>query len=328
MLHINKEFFEKIRMTFNEKKQQGWYALMLSGFMSSLLSVIIPYPLDVIRTRQQANISRDKMFHLAVINMYKKYGLKGFYKGITGVFVFDAPATILYFGSYVKAKELFKYIGIYNPPNILNESELDDISLLSFKNSFIEGLSGIIASGFGSIFWTPMDTIVQKSQCTSWYNTPKRITQAILIKEGLPRFWKGYYANMLTLAPMGMLFFIQYEMYKRIYHKIFTINNSNEISFNNIIFSSSLSGILSIFITQPLDTLRCQIQLNGARGIPFNHQTCNDYNSKLNAILYNEGIKRLMFKGFIARVLSTGPDLILGIISFEVFIKYFSGNYI
>ena len=124
-----------------------------------------------------------------------------------------------------------------------------------------------------------------------------------------------------------------------------------------ILTSSLFSGVLAIYLTQPLDTLRCRIQtryflhfqlaldsqfamhtLSGTRGLHFkgiqvrNGGECAShlvtaYHNAANLVKV-EGMHGLLRKGFLARLLSTGPDLMGGIISYELFIKWLSGSYL
>eukprot|EP01084_Bolivina_argentea_P024175 45094_1 len=310
---------------------QNFSDIVSSAIFSSLSTVCLPYPIDLIRTQQQANVLKHNMLN-GFVSVYSKYGIRGLYKGVSWVFVFDAPATICYFATYTKCKQAFNYFGYYSRGDI------------SLSSSLFEGLSSIPATVTGCLFWTPQDTIVQKAQCTQFYNTPKRIAQAILLREGLHGFWKGYFINLCTLGPMCSLFLINYEFTKRSYvyfmkgHIDKTINKDAE-TIPCILFSAVWSGILAIYVTQPMDTLRCRIQASGTRGLHFNYiqmvnhshtrwfRVVNAYQNACN-LMRVEGIRTLLRKGFFARLLSTGPDLMGGIISYELFIKWLSGNYI
>ena len=277
--------------------------------------------------------------------IYTRYGIQGLYKGVSWVFLFDAPATICYFLTYTKTKQLFSHFGYYHRGDA------------TLSSSMIEGLAAIPATMTGCLFWTPQDTIVQKAQCTQFYNTPKRIAQAILLREGLSGFWRGYFINLCTLIPMCSLFLANYEFSKRAYVYFMNdgfINNEQDMEHRRminkdletipcIISSSLFSGILAIYFTQPLDTLRCRVQTSGPRGLHFNYIERHALYAGTNPNMWYhmrvayqnasnlmkvEGMRQLLRKGFMARLLSTGPDLMGGIISYELFIKWLSGNYI
>eukprot|EP01083_Nonionella_stella_P051110 135728_1 len=319
--------------------------IIFSAIFSSLTTVCLPYPIDLIRTQQQTNVLKHNHMWRGFHSIYYKQGMRGLYKGVSWVFLFDAPATICYFLTYTKCKQLFSYFGYYERGNA------------ALSSSMIEGLSAIPATITGCLFWTPQDTIVQKAQCTQYYNTPKRIAQAILLREGLSGFWKGYVINLCTLGPMCALFLINYEFSKRTYvhfmHGGFINNETTDPDHNKmvnkdletvpcIVLSSIWSGVLAIYATQPLDTLRCRIQASGTRGLHFAYIHRIPHSGKHLSIRHHisiayrnayglvavEGIKVLLRKGFFARLLSTGPDLMGGIISYELFIKWLSGTYI
>ena len=69
---------------------------------------------------------------------------------------------------------------------------------------------------------------------------------------------------------------------------------------------------------------------NGGNGYGGNHLVSHFVTAYHNArnLLKVEGMHGLLRKGFFARLLSTGPDLMGGIISYELFIKWLSGSYL
>lgn len=355
--------------------------VVVSSLFASVISVTTPYPFDVIRTRQQANVSQSGSIVRAGLDIYKRYGISGIYKGLTGVLVLDMPATCLYFFTYTRVNNYLEMKfnqfntnlninsntnGKINSHSNTNTNTSKFAKIFEFdsnnNNLWIEGISGFCASAVGNLIWTPQDNIVQRSQCTGYYNTPRRIAQFILLREGIFGFWNGYLTSVLTWGPLCSLFFINYTLGKQFYQhfrekfvcaRIFESNsggsnvnvNNLEISrnFGNVkrnnvnnfdedflcVLSSTIyAGMISIWLTQPLDTLRCQWQVSGTRGINFQSIHHKSIFKSCKHLIKNEGLKTLMFKGYTARLLSTGPDLMLGMISFEMLLKFVSGSYL
>lgn len=87
---------------------------IFAGGVSGILSWIISFPMDVIKTRQQAN-AIPITFRSTVSVIYMNEGLRGFFRGIAPVLIRAFPANAAFFlGVEKTTKYLNEYVNIYN----------------------------------------------------------------------------------------------------------------------------------------------------------------------------------------------------------------------
>ena len=105
--------FESCVLTDDNDEFQSLGDICLSSVLTSLSTVCLPYPLDLIRTQQQANVLKQPSVLRGIVSIWSRLGVRGLYKGVSWVFCFDAPATVCYFVSYTKSKQLATTLGLY-----------------------------------------------------------------------------------------------------------------------------------------------------------------------------------------------------------------------
>lgn len=70
------------------------YNIITSSFVSKMLTNIIFYPLDIIRTIKRNNIAKTSLITI-IKELYKEYGYRGFYRGITLYSFISCPNFII-----------------------------------------------------------------------------------------------------------------------------------------------------------------------------------------------------------------------------------------
>ena len=87
--------------TFKEVEKLSMMENMVCGLFAGLTGASVNYPLDVIRRRRQTQIIKNKTKNFSYKNMinyiYKKHGVYGFVKGITGMYWKVGSATAVAF---------------------------------------------------------------------------------------------------------------------------------------------------------------------------------------------------------------------------------------
>jgi len=271
-----------------------------SGVFSGAIGVTLPYPFDVVRTRQQANVISEIRVSRALFNLYKSSGFFHLFKGYSCSILFYCPASAIYYCAYENSRRKMR---------------------LRFRNcseSFLEGVAGFIAISTGMLLWTPMDNIAQKCQCGGKSDTPSRIARQILKSEGFRGFYRGFNASVLSAGPQCGLFWSLYESSKRaispFYHECPTTQ-----------FVCALLGATgSVFLTNPIDVVRCQIQTDVAGGsvhLASKESICR----AIKTVVKKEGLRNLWFKGLRARCLVAVPDYVAGILTFEFAFQQLTG---
>lgn len=266
-----------------------------SGAVSGVVGVTGYYPFDVIRCRQQANItSRMSMFRTAK-TMVQNNGTRVLFKGMCAQLFWNVPAQGTYFTVYEKSKEYIK-------PHVRPGSAL------------VEGLAGALATTAGFAFWTPMDTICQRCQATdNFHNTGRNIFSKIWAREGIRGLYAGFFPSLLVEIPMVSAFWIIYERLKR---PLRPYLRSEEMT---VASSSAIAAIIATWITNPVDIIRTHIQLSGPGG-PKELRRAKAERTGFRVaseILRQHGVCRLFRVGVLARCFVSVPDFVLGVSVFE-----------
>jgi len=274
-----------------------------SGGVSGLISVAIPYPLDTIRCRQQANIaSRTSMCRVAR-TLLEQSGPRVLYKGITTQLCFYGPAQALYFCTYERTSSIFK-------------KQLPKDSIL------VEGLAGACATVAGFTLWTPMDIICQRCQTSnSFQKTGWHICKKILANEGSRGFYVGFGTSLLAEIPMISVFWIIYERLKVVTKLHF------RSEWGSVTFSSFIASTVATWLTNPIDVVKTQLQLSGAGG----PQALRNVEQKpawvyARGVIKKHSLRRLFCAGITARLLTVVPEFVISVNCFELIRSVFSGE--
>jgi len=266
-----------------------------SGAVSGAVGVAGYYPFDVIRCRQQADITSRTGMLRTVQTMVSNSGPRVLFKGISAQILWNVPAQGTYFTVYEKSKEYIK-------PHVRPGSAL------------VEGIAGALATTAGFAFWTPMDTICQRCQATdSFHNTGRQIFSKIWAREGIRGLYSGFFTSLLVEIPMVSAFWIIYERLKR---PLRPYLGSDSMT---VAGSSAIAAIIATWITNPVDVIRTHIQLSGPGG-PKELRRAKAERSGLrmaSEIFRQHGVTRLFRVGVLARCCVSVPDFVLGVSVFE-----------
>lgn len=78
------------------------------GFSAGVFAKSIVFPLDLVRRRLQVNRAKNKNFILTGLNVVKKEGIKGLYKGFFVSIIKNAPTTAISFWTYEYVLRTYK----------------------------------------------------------------------------------------------------------------------------------------------------------------------------------------------------------------------------
>jgi len=275
----------------------------LSGGVSGLISVTIPYPLDTIRCRQQANIaSRTSMCHVARTLLHQS-GPRVLYKGLTTQLCFYGPAQALYFCTYETTSSIFK-------------KQLPKDSIL------VEGLAGACATVAGFTLWTPMDILCQRCQTSNnFQKTGRHIFKTILANEGFRGLYVGFGTSLFAEIPMISVFWILYERLKLMTKPHF------KSEWESVSFSSFLAAAVATWLTNPIDVVKTQFQLSGSGG-PRELRNVEQKSAWRYAreVIKKHSMRRLFCAGITARLLAVVPEFVISVNCFELIRSVFCGE--
>lgn len=92
------------------KNEVQWYVPLCCGAVSSSCAQLVSYPLALVRTKLQATPIRSDSSHVTMIilfkQIYRREGLRGFYRGIAPNFMKVVPAVSVTYVCYEQARRL------------------------------------------------------------------------------------------------------------------------------------------------------------------------------------------------------------------------------
>jgi solute carrier family 25 iron transporter 28/37 len=170
------------------------------------------------------------------------------WRGVQAMMIGCIPAHALYFSSYEIVKNL-------------------TLSKDGTATAWGSSLAGGVAVVFHDLIMSPLDTIKQRMQL-GHYATVKHAISAMYQQEGQ---WRGLYKSFpVTLAtniPYGMLMVSTHEMIKTQLHG----HATNLSSWQTVLISSSMAGLVASAVTTPLDRIKTALQTQAL--LPKQHGT-------------------------------------------------------
>lgn len=223
----------------------------IAGALSGFISRMITAPLDVIKIRfqLQSNIKQKYVsLSQSVRLIIQEEGVLGLWKGnIPGMFLWGSYS-LLQFTSYDVYKSLF--------------TVSDSVTL---SPTMINILAGGSAASTATALTYPFDimrtqfAIQGKEQI---YRSMFHYCRQTFLTKGIPGFYAGMSAALLSVAPyMGLNFGLYELINSQLSHHF---NQSSSLSFSPSflisLFSGGMSGGLSKILVYPLDTIKKRLQ--------------------------------------------------------------------
>jgi len=192
----------------------------LSGALAGFTTMLIVYPLDLIRTQLSVNTSsatNRKLYNGIFDCIIQKNGFQGLYRGLLISLIEITPYTALTLGGYEFVKTLL-------PKN--KEFTVSWYSMfVKFGCAWVSGLCG-------SFICYPLDTVKRQMMLDgaagfkSKYNNSILKCFTILYREGgIRTFYSGCLINVLKSAPATALIFVVNDLFKAIIIKSPTEEN-------------------------------------------------------------------------------------------------------
>lgn len=177
--------------------------------------------------------------------------------------------------------------------NINNISNNNSKSKTLIPNSLIPMISGLIAESVAVMAYVPSDVVTQhlmlstvKESKPHLVSNPElhtisqrnvnlnhnhnqnrisvfNILSKIYREDGIQGFWRGTKAAYLTYLPSAGVWWMSYEIYKKLLCQKFVLNNETTINMNNFVgftFAGIAGGATTALCTNPIDVIRTRIQ--------------------------------------------------------------------
>ena len=144
----------------------------ISGGIGGMAGVIVGYPMDTVKVRQQCSTVPISLKH-CMTDIYKQFGIRGFYRGLTTPMTFSTPVTAMAFTGNSLAKRY------------LNDA--------TGWNAFLAGSCGGLAASNVSC---PSERIKCIMQERTDIKKPSNAFKYIFQTEGIRGFYKGFHFTM------------------------------------------------------------------------------------------------------------------------------------
>ncbi|AMD20734.1 HDL010Wp [Eremothecium sinecaudum] len=284
----------------------------LSGALSGFVAGVIVCPLDVAKTRLQAQGLYEMPAYYSGLfgslnTIVRDEGFRGLYKGVVPIVLGYFPTWMIYFTIYEKCKK--KYPHIF--PN----------DFLSHSASALT--AGAVSTALTNPIWvvkTRLMTQSSKSRHSTNYSGTIDAFRKMYKTEGLKVFYLGLVPSLFGLFHVAIQFPV-YEKLKRLLYYNTTVGGmeggeENDVNLGRLIIASCASKIVASTITYPHEILRTRMQIKSTGGDQLG------VFSLIKKISVKEGFAGF-YSGFVTNMFRTVPASAITLVSFEYFKKSF-----
>jgi hypothetical protein len=167
--------------SLNEPENVGW-ALLQPGayaFYSTMLGVAqetLMYPLDVIKTRQQHDVSpRTRPGRDIFRELWHTEGVRGLYRGYLANSVGSWPGQVVYFGGYEFCKHTLGQLTGLPTEDSEDVQGTGSSPRDSLRRAFVSLTSGCVAETVALLIHQPADIISQRQMVATYRREVDRI---------------------------------------------------------------------------------------------------------------------------------------------------------
>ncbi|XP_015171711.1 PREDICTED: solute carrier family 25 member 40 isoform X2 [Polistes dominula] len=302
------------------------YQQIIASCTGALITSIFVTPLDVVKTRlqaqQKATISNKcflycngLMDHLcqcingkspnekftgtvdAFIKITKREGITSLWSGLSPTLVLAVPATVVYFVSYEQLKMYFK--DKYNRNLKQNVSNAE-------QPFWIPMLAGGTARIWAAALVSPLELIRTKMQSQKLSYAEMTEALKILIRHsGVSGLWMGLGSTLFRDVPFSAIYWFHYETIKRIFR-----DSPQTFTFN--LAAGATAGSIAALFTLPFDVVKTHRQIEMDKPSRSRSTTM----TVIKRIYNQNGIKGL-YTGLIPRLVKVAPACAIMIATFE-----------
>ncbi|SCU88972.1 LADA_0E13014g1_1 [Lachancea dasiensis] len=304
---------------FSAKKFEDTHITALSGAMAGFLAGVIVCPLDVAKTRLQAQGMRSSAHKYyngifgTLSTIVRDEGARGLYKGLVPIIMGYFPTWMIYFTVYERSKKVY--------PKLF--PSFDFVS---------HSMSALTAGSVSTILTNPvwvvktrlmLQTHVDKN--STHYKGTFDAFHKMYTTEGFRAFYAGLIPSLFGLLHVAIHFPI-YEKLKIWLRCSPALTNSDEPNLDLARFfaASSVSKMVASTLTYPHEILRTrmQIKVRPSNGKEELRKSTNHELVRLIRHTYTSEGLRGFYSGFTTNLVRTVPASAITLVSFEYFRKY------
>lgn len=296
------------------------HVVALSGALAGFLAGVSVCPLDVAKTRLQAQGVHDNPAGVSpkysgisgtLSTIVREEGVRGLYRGIVPIVMGYFPTWMIYFSVYERAKTLY--------PQLL--------SSYGVENEFLtHSMSAFTAGGVSTMFTNPIWVVktrlmLQTGNGRSTYNneTYYKGTRDAFTKmyrtEGLKVFASGLVPSLFGLFHVAIHFPVYEEL-----KKVFRCDEDTGNRLARLIAASALSKMCASTLTYPHEILRTRMQIRSINKEQSTHSLLRTIGN-----IYKKEGPMGFYSGFTTNLARTVPASAVTLVSFEYISRYLSG---
>jgi len=256
------------RITFSQS--------FISGGISGVASRTITSPLDVVKILFQVGTKETRSgFLQSFSNLYKKEGLKAFWKGNGIACIRLFPYSAVQFATFNKLKVLMSKDGRLNALNA--------------------GIAGSTAGICATVVTYPTDmvktrlTVAHSDKSKSKYKGVIDCFRVVYREEGMMAFYKGLSTSIIGVIPFAGGTFMSYEVLDRAWGK----PKDKMTPMENFI-NGCLAAAFAQTFSFPFDTIRKKLQAQ-SKTVSAEMQPDVEFNGMFDA--FKQTVKKLGFLG-------------------------------
>ena len=221
-------------------KREAFLPFYASGLVAGMSSILVSHPADTIKTRIQLSTSQVSASSI-VSDIYKKAGVKGFFKGVSSPLVGRAPLSALFFTAH-------------------------EIILPVLESASIESKSSkaFLAGSLAALALQPVIIPVELFKCRAqaWEGADKfsmkKAFKASYRKQGLKGIYRGGLITMSREVPGSGILLAT----KEILEAKFNVHEETRTGMlmTKKIVAAGCAGLCAWCISIPLDTIKTIVQ--------------------------------------------------------------------
>jgi len=280
---------------------------LVAGGLAGMFEHCVMYPIDSVKTRQQALVC-DKLKSQTLgiwqnlKTMRDEGGWRQVMKGVQ-VMPMAGPAHAFYFFCYEQVKET-----------------VIPFTKDTWYESFAYVPAGMVATVVHDGIMTPVEVVKQRMQmCCSPYKSVTDCARTIYKTEGLTAFYRSYGTNLSMNIPFQVAHFWTYEMMKK------QINPNGEYNPTAHALSGAVAGAAAAVATNPLDVCKTLLNTQEPNVLKeLNTTKIVGLHAAFKTVWKKAGF-RGFYKGVLARILFVAPGTAISWSVYEFF-KYYLNN--
>lgn len=320
-----------------QSRKTKWTAdSMIAGAGGGLVASIATCPLDVVKTKLQAQRTVPGQSGYegilgTVKSIMKHDGLKGFYRGLGPTILGYLPTWAIYFAVYDGIKTTFGEppLGVTTSERLYPAAQVKGYQPVMREHPWsLHILSAMTAGATSTICTNPLWVIKTRFMTQSRHELRYRHTLdaalTIYRTEGVSAFYRGLFPSLLGIAHVAVQFplYEQLKIWARVY------SGRPDISSQTILLCSAIAKMTASVATYPHEVVRTRLQTQRR---PLLNESSSDgmikarppagiiYTTK--RLIQKEGW-RALYKGLSVNLIRTVPNSAVTMLTYELLMRY------